>query len=82
MYWNPAEGMLAENVTRLTLTWDVLKFDVFFVVFNILFWLTLTWDVLKLHIKKPVMSCSIRLTLTWDVLKLGNDGQIYCTDWD
>ena len=47
MYWNPKLKGLFNFLSRLTLTWDVLKWinpkdsD----AMNL--WLTLTWDVLK-----------------------------------
>ena len=48
MYWNNAPFSVCSNCKfRLTLTWDVLKFDYNLSVFDEYAGLTLTWDVLK-----------------------------------
>ena len=49
MYWNANASNSYNNITGLTLTWDVLKF-----LLSSILWcwskrLTLTWDVLKFH---------------------------------
>ena len=59
-----------ENIqTRLTLTWDVLKFIEDCYRSKKMSWLTLTWDVLKWCKRILLGILKLRLTLTWDVLK-------------
>ena len=62
--------------TRLTLTWDVLKWSPNYNPAAIRRGLTLTWDVLKLSKGKEKIWLKKGLTLTWDVLKL-----IYTVAW-
>ena len=53
----------------LTLTWDVLKYEIRGACARFSVRLTLTWDVLKCRstVSKPIEE--FWLTLTWDVLK-------------
>ena len=48
MYWNMASQLSNALISRLTLTWDVLKFRINFGEICAPTRLTLTWDVLKL----------------------------------
>ena len=70
MYWNDNKARYIWNVSRLTLTWDVLKSRECGFKSALLFWLTLTWDVLKWYSFVVIRKLNNRLTLTWDVLKL------------
>ena len=63
------QGTVNIQQTRLTLTWDVLKFLVVCHMTSMKSRLTLTWDVLKWHNVIMTMRISSWLTLTWDVLK-------------
>ena len=47
MYWNEMYNWFLVYAIRLTLTWDVLKFDTQYYILQSDFRLTLTWDVLK-----------------------------------
>ena len=72
MYWNDNKARYIWNVSRLTLTWDVLKSRECGFKSALLFWLTLTWDVLKWKNGGYIAGQETRLTLTWDVLKYGS----------
>ncbi len=47
MYWNRDKSVYPDDITGLTLTWDVLKFCSWNLRCSDLLRLTLTWDVLK-----------------------------------
>ena len=47
MYWNIEITDYNTKTARLTLTWDVLKWNGVVASFVDEIWLTLTWDVLK-----------------------------------
>ena len=60
----------SQPLSRLTLTWDVLKHVLVGVDYLAELRLTLTWDVLKHVLVGVDYLAELRLTLTWDVLKL------------
>ena len=68
MYWNDVLRIVFASITRLTLTWDVLKWRVFeskawFFRININMRCIEIQGHMKLHM------IFVGLTLTWDVLK-------------
>ena len=77
MYWNDNKARYIWNVSRLTLTWDVLKSRECGFKSALLFWLTLTWDVLKWKNGGYIAGQETRLTLTWDVLKCNRKNFFY-----
>ncbi len=69
MYLNEKELDDIPEDTGLTLTWDVFKLYLAFIVFFSFSCLTLTWDVFKSQYNTNsnfIFNC---LTLTWDVFK-------------
>ena len=58
-----------EEYYRLTLTWDVFKYNKGLKIKANLIGLTLTWDVFKFSLDVTGIVTSLCLTLTWDVFK-------------
>ena len=70
MYLNVLTNATFSVILRLTLTWDVFKFIICFLVCGFIDRLTLTWDVFKYGLLISLKMEMYRLTLTWDVFKL------------
>ena len=69
MYWNTSLTTVFLSVLRLIETWDVLKYNTFYLIPEIVERLIETWDVLKCVSVTFDPASPPGLIETWDVLK-------------
>ena len=70
MYWNDTAVTETAERMRLTLTWDVLKWDLLNCSRSALARLTLTWDVLKWYENRIKHCCLLRININMRCIEI------------